>query len=50
MELFGLPVESLPLRFLRRRSCRFVELVIFFGKLVRGLSLVGCWEDREGRS
>jgi len=32
--------------------CRFVELLIFFGRLVRGgvrgLGFVGCWEDREG--
>ena len=52
MELFRFPVESLPLRLLRPLSCRFVELLIFFGKLVRGgvrgLGLVGCWEDREG--
>ena len=52
MELFRFPVESLPLRLLRGLSCRFVELLIVFGKLlrggVRGLGLVGCWEDREG--
>jgi len=33
-------------------SCRFVELLISFWKLVRGgvrgLGLLGCWEDREG--
>jgi hypothetical protein len=39
--------SSFPLRLLRPLSCRFVELLIFFGKLVRGevcgLGLVGCW-------
>jgi hypothetical protein len=33
-------------------SCRFVQLLNILRKLVRGgvrgLSLVGCWEDREG--
>ena len=52
MELFRFPVESFPRRHLRLLSCRFVELLTFFGKLacggVRGLDLVGCWEDREG--
>ena len=55
MEFVPLPSwipSSFPLRLLRPLSCRFVELLIFFGKLVRGgvrgLGFVGCWEDREG--
>jgi hypothetical protein len=52
VQLFRFPVESLLLKLLRPLACRFVELLIFLGKLVRGgvrgLGLVGCWEDREG--
>ena len=53
MELFRFPVESLPLRLLRPLSWRFVELLIFFGKLVRGgvrgLGLVGVLGRSGGR-